>query len=232
MKGARCTVRAPTRHVQRLVAHAGQVSRAGGLDDPIELVNGAVTSGPSLAVNSDGMKMPNPFVIGSGPPGALRLALWRPGSYDCESIPIGLYDMCMLQHWARGRTSWPTQGDELDPLVPSGLSDHQKHRSTGVTRYAGTNYTVMKKAFDEGWGGVICKTLSLDSSKVKNVTPRYARLLSGDGQVIGWENIELISDRPFETMLDDLKRLKEEYPDRCAPGRPDWLTPVPGKGRV
>jgi dihydroorotate dehydrogenase len=30
----------------------------------------------------------------------------------------------------------------------------------------GTNYQVMKKAFDEGWGGVICKTLSLDSSKV------------------------------------------------------------------
>lgn len=31
----------------------------------------------------------------------------------------------------------------------------------------GTNYQVMKKAFDEGWGGVICKTLSLDSSKVR-----------------------------------------------------------------
>lgn len=33
-------------------------------------------------------------------------------------------------------------------------------------------------------------------------------------QVIGWENIELISDRPLETMLDEFKRLKEEYPDR------------------
>merc|ERR1712159_205495 len=28
------------------------------------------------------------------------------------------------------------------------------------------------------------------------------------------ENIELISDRPFETMLEEMKRLKEEYPDR------------------
>eukprot|EP01025_Chloroclados_australasicus_P046376 TRINITY_DN5116_c0_g3_i2.p1 TRINITY_DN5116_c0_g3~~TRINITY_DN5116_c0_g3_i2.p1 ORF type:complete len:503 (+),score=57.04 TRINITY_DN5116_c0_g3_i2:203-1510(+) len=79
----------------------------------------------------------------------------------------------------------------------------------------GTNYKVMKKAFDEGWGGVICKTLSLDASKVINVTPRYARMKSHDGQeTIGWENIELISDRPFETMLDDLKRLKQEYPNR------------------
>jgi dihydropyrimidine dehydrogenase (NADP+) len=48
------------------------------------------------------------------------------------------------------------------------------------------------------------------------VTPRYARLKSSDGkEVIGWQNIELISDRPLETMLAEFKRLKEEYPDRC-----------------
>jgi len=74
----------------------------------------------------------------------------------------------------------------------------------------------MKKAFDEGWGGVICKTLSLDSSKVINVTPRYAKMRSKHTfkEVIGFENIEVISDRPFETMLAELKQLKEEYPDR------------------
>ncbi|EIE20704.1 Dihydroorotate oxidase [Coccomyxa subellipsoidea C-169] len=79
----------------------------------------------------------------------------------------------------------------------------------------GTNYQVMKKAFDEGWGAVIAKTVSLDSSKVINVTPRYARMKASDKkEVIGWENIELISDRPLEVMLDEFKRLKQEYPDR------------------
>lgn len=53
----------------------------------------------------------------------------------------------------------------------------------------------MKKAFDEGWGGVIVKTLSLDAGKVVNVTPRYAKLRDASGAVFGWENIELISDR-------------------------------------
>lgn len=61
--------------------------------------------------------------------------------------------------------------------------------------------------------------MSLDAAKVINVTPRYARLRAGangsaKGQIIGWENIELISDRPFETMLKEFKQLKEEYPDR------------------
>ena len=79
----------------------------------------------------------------------------------------------------------------------------------------GTNYTVMKKAFDEGWGGVIAKTVSLDSSKVLNVTPRYAKMrVNGGKEVLGWENIELISDRPLDIMLDDFTRLKKEYPNR------------------
>ena len=51
--------------------------------------------------------------------------------------------------------------------------------------------------------------------QVVNVTPRYAKLKGNDNrEVIGWENIELISDRPLEVMLDEFARLKAEYPDR------------------
>ena len=37
--------------------------------------------------------------------------------------------------------------------------------------------------------------------------------------MIGWENIELISDRPLEVMLKDMARLKQEYPDRWLGGK-------------
>lgn len=78
----------------------------------------------------------------------------------------------------------------------------------------GTNVKVIKRAFKEGWGGVIAKTVSLDASKVVNVGPRYAKLMAGDGkEVIGWENIELISDRKFEIWLDEFKEAKDECPD-------------------
>src|SRR5947209_1369699 len=78
----------------------------------------------------------------------------------------------------------------------------------------GTNANVIGKAFEEGWGAVICKTVSLDASKVINVQPRYARLRSGSEEIIGWENIELISDRSFETWLREFKQIKDKYPDR------------------
>jgi dihydroorotate dehydrogenase subfamily 1 len=78
-----------------------------------------------------------------------------------------------------------------------------------------TNGQMMKKAFAEGWGGVVCKTMSLDASKVVNVAPRYGRLRSRvSGEVIGFENIELISDMPFEKWLDELADTKRAYPDR------------------
>ncbi|HMB95534.1 MAG TPA: NAD-dependent dihydropyrimidine dehydrogenase subunit PreA, partial [Tepidisphaeraceae bacterium] len=68
--------------------------------------------------------------------------------------------------------------------------------------------------FDEGWGAVICKTISLDSSKVINVAPRYGRLRgTKSDEIYGWENIELISDRPFKTWIEEFKQIKNKYPD-------------------
>jgi dihydroorotate dehydrogenase subfamily 1 len=78
----------------------------------------------------------------------------------------------------------------------------------------GTNLSVINRAFREGWGAVIAKTVSLDSSKVVNVTPRYAKLYANDKEeVIGWENIELISDRPFAIWIDEFKKCKDAFPN-------------------
>eukprot|EP00741_Cyanophora_paradoxa_P024885 tig00000317_g24026.t1 len=101
-----------------------------------------------LSVTVNGLKMPNPFVIASGPPG--------------------------------------------------------------------TNANVISKAFDEGWGAVIAKTVCLDASKIINVTPRYAKMRSNSNfeEIIGWQNIELISDRPLDLWLKEFRELKQKYPDR------------------
>ncbi|HEY3763098.1 MAG TPA: NAD-dependent dihydropyrimidine dehydrogenase subunit PreA [Verrucomicrobiae bacterium] len=79
----------------------------------------------------------------------------------------------------------------------------------------GTNLNVILKAFNEGWGAVVAKTVCLDASKIINVTPRYGKLYSRDGkEIIGWENIELISDRPLEIWEDEFKKCKDRFPDR------------------
>src|SRR6266508_5791466 len=78
----------------------------------------------------------------------------------------------------------------------------------------GTNARVIAKSFDAGWGGAVAKTVSLESAKVVNVVPRYVKLRSKiSGEVIGFENIELISDRPIDVWLDEFRQIKKEYPD-------------------
>jgi len=79
----------------------------------------------------------------------------------------------------------------------------------------GTNAKVISKSFDMGWAGVSIKTISLDASKVINTNPRYGKLKSlGSGEVIGFQNIELISDRPFDVWLEEIAMLKEKYPTK------------------
>ena len=79
----------------------------------------------------------------------------------------------------------------------------------------GTNAHVIAKAFDAGWGGVVAKTICLESEKIVNVIPRYGQLRSAEkGELVGFENIELISDRPLETWLDEFRSLKQQYPHK------------------
>jgi dihydropyrimidine dehydrogenase (NAD+) subunit PreA len=75
-------------------------------------------------------------------------------------------------------------------------------------------YNVVR-AFKAGWGGVVWKTLGEDPHIVNVNGPRYGAIHSGDRRLLGLNNIELITDRPLQTNLDEIKRVKREWPDRA-----------------
>ena len=76
-------------------------------------------------------------------------------------------------------------------------------------------YNVVR-AFEAGWGGVVWKTLGEEGPPIVNVNgPRYAALYSQDRRLIGFNNIELITDRPLQTNLEEIKRVKRNWPDRA-----------------
>ena len=76
-------------------------------------------------------------------------------------------------------------------------------------------YNVIR-AFKAGWGGVVWKTLGEEGLPVVNVNgPRYGAMHSSDRRVIGFNNIELITDRPLQVNLDEIKQVKRDWPDRA-----------------
>ena len=68
------------------------------------------------------------------------------------------------------------------------------------------------RALEAGWGGVVWKTLG---SQVKNVSSRYSAVNFHGGKVMGFNNIELISDRPLDINLQEIREVLRLFPDRA-----------------
>ncbi|MDB5845834.1 MAG: dihydrouracil dehydrogenase / dihydropyrimidine dehydrogenase [Polaromonas sp.] len=74
----------------------------------------------------------------------------------------------------------------------------------------------VNRAFEAGWGGVVWKTLGEAGPPVVNVNgPRYGALLSPDRRLLGFNNIELITDRDLEINLREITQVKRDWPDRA-----------------
>ena len=73
----------------------------------------------------------------------------------------------------------------------------------------------VNRAFEAGWGGVVWKTLGEDPPIVNVNGPRYGAIHSNDRRVIGFNNIELITDRPLATNLAEIRQIKRDWPDRA-----------------
>ncbi len=74
----------------------------------------------------------------------------------------------------------------------------------------------VNRAFEAGWGGVVWKTLGEQGPPIVNVSgPRYGAIHSADRRVIGFNNIELITDRPLQTNLHEIRQVKRDWPDRA-----------------
>ncbi|MEZ5925433.1 MAG: NAD-dependent dihydropyrimidine dehydrogenase subunit PreA [Hyphomicrobiaceae bacterium] len=75
-------------------------------------------------------------------------------------------------------------------------------------------YNVVR-AFEAGWGGVVWKTLGEDPPIVNVSGPRYGAVHGPDRWLMGLNNIELITDRPLEVNLQEIKTVKRAWPDRA-----------------
>ena len=74
-----------------------------------------------------------------------------------------------------------------------------------------SGYQIMK-AFDQGWGGAVWKTLGVP---VVNVSSRYGGVNYRDSRMVGFNNIELITDRPLKDNLKEIEEVKKYFPNHA-----------------
>ena len=68
------------------------------------------------------------------------------------------------------------------------------------------------RAFEAGWGGAVWKTIG---APVLNVSNRYGAWHFGSQKMLAINNVELISDRPFDVNLREIAEVKRAWPDRA-----------------
>ncbi|WP_110111245.1 NAD-dependent dihydropyrimidine dehydrogenase subunit PreA [Bacillus sp. CGMCC 1.16541] len=70
----------------------------------------------------------------------------------------------------------------------------------------------VQRAFEAGWGGAVWKTLG---DPILNVSSRFAAVSFNGQRVAGFNNIELITDRPLEVNLKEIYETKKRFPDHA-----------------
>ncbi len=81
-----------------------------------------------------------------------------------------------------------------------------------------TTGEMIARAFAAGWGGAVIKTVAPEGEVIENVAPRFAAMKADRKRIVGFENIELISERPLSIWEKECRILKDRYPDRVLIG--------------
>ncbi|MBQ9196835.1 MAG: NAD-dependent dihydropyrimidine dehydrogenase subunit PreA [Clostridia bacterium] len=75
-----------------------------------------------------------------------------------------------------------------------------------------STYDMCARAFEAGWAGACFKTIcTLD---IHEASPRFSAISGSDGGIIGFKNIEQLSDHSVAENMEIFRRLKAKYPTK------------------
>ena len=77
----------------------------------------------------------------------------------------------------------------------------------------GNCYEMCAKAYEAGFGGVVFKTIGPKHYLIDEVSPRFDALTKEAEPFVGFKNMEQIAEHSLEENLEDLRKLKKNYPD-------------------
>ena len=75
-----------------------------------------------------------------------------------------------------------------------------------------STYDMCARAFEAGWAGICFKTVC--TQDIHEASPRFSALSGSDGSIIGFKNIEQLSDHSVAENMEIFRRLKAKYPTK------------------
>ena len=75
-----------------------------------------------------------------------------------------------------------------------------------------STYDMCARAFEAGWAGACFKTIC--SFDIHEASPRFSAITGDNGSIIGFKNIEQLSDHSVAENMEIFRRLKQKYPTK------------------
>lgn len=75
-----------------------------------------------------------------------------------------------------------------------------------------STYDMCARAFEAGWAGACFKTIC--TMDIHEASPRYSAIKGSDGSIIGFKNVEQLSDHSLMENMEIFRRLKKNYPTK------------------
>ena len=76
----------------------------------------------------------------------------------------------------------------------------------------GSTYDMCARAFEAGWAGVSFKTIC--TFNIHETSPRFSAITGDNGSIIGFKNIEQLSDHSVAENIETFRKLKQKYPSK------------------
>ncbi|MDO4193513.1 MAG: NAD-dependent dihydropyrimidine dehydrogenase subunit PreA [Erysipelotrichaceae bacterium] len=113
--------------------------------------------------------------------------------------------------------------DEIKPKLPRDVPSDNRLASDfcGIpmenpfmlsSSVVASTYDMCARAFDAGWGGICFKTIC--NFEIHEASPRFSAITGDNGSIIGFKNIEQLSDHSAAENMEVFRKLKQNYPSK------------------
>ena len=75
-----------------------------------------------------------------------------------------------------------------------------------------STYDMCARAFEAGWAGAAFKTIC--SFDIHEASPRFSAITGDNGTIVGFKNVEQLSDHSVAENMEIFRRLKQNYPTK------------------
>ena len=147
-----------------------------------------------------------------------------PEENPCVNCPAPCEEACVRPHEVPVRSLMGRLYDAIRPKLEIPVPEDEKRLRTDIcgvplenpfllsSSVVASTYDMCARAFEAGWAGAAFKTIC--SFDIHEASPRFSAITGDNGSIIGFKNIEQLSDHSVAENMEIFRRLKQNYPTK------------------